>query len=189
MRFIKGRSAGPSFLLSIVTAGAAVGITYAIVSQQTTLAANSISSATADLKIKSTNKNWSNSAPGFKIKDLVPGSGVTEPIYFENAGKVSLNLSARIPTRPALGGFTGWNNVLIDIIGNSCGSTVHTTIASLFSAPVTVPCGPLSAGTAGDSSVSNHTGNYSLRFDINQSAITGTKATVGSFDIQFTGAQ
>lgn len=172
----------------------ATGATWAAFNSQTTLAANSISSVTASLKIRSTNNSWGSSAPGFKIKDLVPGTGVTEDVYFENAGDVSLTLSAHVPSQPATApggnGFTGWNNLLINITGASCNTTVQTTMAALLSTvPVALPCGSLPAGAVGTPGSAAHVGNYSLHFDINQAAITGSHAGVGSFDIQFTGTQ
>jgi len=181
-------------LLAGAVATSAVGVTWALTSSQTTLAASSISSTTANLEIRSTNKNWTSSAPGFKMNDLIPGTGITENVYFKNAGKIGLILAAHIPKQPASirggNGFTGWNNVLINITGNSCGATVDTTMAALLgSIPVTLPCGTLTAGATGNPNVTGHVGNYSLHFDLNQSAITGDHAGVGTFDIQFTGTQ
>jgi hypothetical protein len=172
----------------------ATGATWAAFSAQTTLAASTMSSVTASLKIKSTNSTWGDTAPGFTIKNLLPGTGVTEYVYFRNAGSVNLALSAHVPNQPATAvggnGFTGWKNVLINITGESCGATVQTTLAALLTAtPIALPCGPLPAGDAGNPNMTGYIGNYSVHFDINQAAITGNHAGVGSFDIQFTGNQ
>jgi hypothetical protein len=177
---------------SVVTL--ATGVTLAVFNSQVTLAGSRMSSTTAELKIRTAGtRKWSDEVEGFRIKNLVPGTGETRSIYFRNTGGVPLTLSMRVPHRPDRPhggyGFSGWENLTVDISG-SCDSTVHTTMAMLLgNMPVALPCSTLPVGAAGDPGVPNHVGNYALHFDIKPSAITGSRAGVGDFDIQFTGEQ
>lgn len=174
------------------TAALVTGVTFAALNSSATLTASSILSATADLKL-SNGGSFASNAPGFTITDLVPGTGVTKPLYFQNAGGVGLNITANIPTLPAAPGggygFTGFDNLTVTITSEACPTPVMTNMLALNAGQVALPCNPLPAGAIGNSGVHPTVGNYSIKFDINPAAITGSQAGVGPFDIVFTGTQ
>jgi hypothetical protein len=178
-----------------ITAGLATGVTLAATRPQATVEASSVSTTTARLKVRTTNHDWSGRAPGFRIRNLIPGTGVTKQVYFKNEGGVALKLAVQVPDRPERPrdgyGFRGWENLLVDITGEACGQTIHTTMAVLLDrhTPVNLPCNPLPAVVAGSPGSSGHAGNYSLHFDLQQDAITEDHAGVGDFDLAFTGTQ
>lgn len=168
------------------------GVTFAALSSSATLAQSTISTANADLNIYNFSTNaWANSAPGFNITGLVPGTGVTEEFYLQNDGDTALTVKARVPVLPAAPeggyGFTGFENVTVTITGEGCVEPpVQTNLLALNSGDVALPCNPLAAGVSGDSNA-DVAGNYDIKFDINSAAITGESAGVGPFDIVFTG--
>jgi hypothetical protein len=54
---------------------------------------------------------------------------------------------------------------------------------------VQLPCGSLAPKAEGNPSSPGHVGNYTIHFDIDPDDITGSKAGVGKFDLEFTGEQ
>lgn len=165
------------------------GVTFAALQSQATLTQSSLSTAGAELQVYNFDiSNWSNTAPGFTITNLVPGEGVDKQFYLRNNGGVDLNVTASVPTLPEPVGFTDYAAVKVDITGEGCGDTVNTTLAGLEQAPVQLPCNPLDAGVAGDSNA-DVAGNYNVHFDVDPEAITGGQASVGNFDIVLTGTQ
>jgi hypothetical protein len=170
------------------------GITYAALTSNTaTLSQSTISTGTASLKIYNfPDGQWETSAPGFQITKLVPGTGVDEHFYLQNDGDSSLDVTATVPTLPGPPsggdyGFSGFQNVKVDITGEKCGDTVNTNLAALNAGKVALPCNPLTAGAAGNSNVTGTEGNYKIHFDINPDVVTGGSAGVGPFDIVFQG--
>jgi hypothetical protein len=185
-------------LRAVSTIGATLalagGVTFAAgLSSSATLSDSSVLSKTASLKVRdSQSGDFVSSAPGFTITDLVPGTGDTEHMYLQNDGGVPLDVTAHVPTLPGppLGGygFTGFNNLTVQIVG-WCGAVVNTNMQQLNNAQVKLPCNPLDAGATGDPNTPLTPGNFDFHFDIKPSAITGSQAGVGNFDIDFTGTQ
>ncbi len=178
-----------------VVAGLATGVTYAALSSQATLTNNTISSASANLLIWN-GRNFKDKAPGFTVKDLVPGQGSSpQAFYLKNSGPVAMDVSAHIPITPAEPeggyGFTGWENVLVTFRSNEPGcvdNEVNTTMAALLTTDVDLPCNALNAGAQGNAGAPSE-GNFTATFDIKPEAISGTRASVGPFDLQFNGVQ
>jgi hypothetical protein len=180
-------------------AALATGVTYAVsLSNQATLEDNTISSATADLKVWD-GAAFSPSGPGFTVTGLVPGTGSGQlPFYLQNSSEASMAVTAHVPVLPAAPtggyGFTGFENLKVTIKGTSptCAvtDTVVTNLLALNSGDVALPCGPLSAGATGNGGVLATEGNYSASFDIDPAFITpgASHAGVDSFDIVFTGS-
>lgn len=171
------------------------GITYAALTSNTaTLSQSTISTGTTGLNIYDFSTNqWATSAPGFQITDLVPGTGVDENFYLQNTGSADLDVTAKVPTLPGPPsggdyGFSGFENVKVEITGEACDEPpVVTNLAALNAAAVPLPCNPLTAGAAGNSNAAGTEGNYKIHFDINPDAVSGSSAGVGPFDIVFQG--
>ena len=171
-------------------AAIATGVTFAALNSQATLTDNTISSTTADLKVYDfAVPGFVSSAPGFTITDLVPGTGVTKTAYFQNGGGVPLTVTAHVPTLPSSSGFSGWNNLTVDITAQNCLPVVHTDMAALNAGEVAMPCNPLAAGATGDSNTFGTPGNYDFHFDVVSASITGSQVTVDGFNLVFTGTQ
>jgi hypothetical protein len=169
----------------------ATGVTFAALSSQATLTDNTISTASASLLVWN-GSDFVSSAPGFTITDLVPGTGVTKTAYFKNAGGTPVKITAHVPTLPGAPsgsggdyGFSGFDNLTVDVTGEECGDTVSTTLAALNSSEVTLPC-TMDAGDQGNAGSNSASGNYDFKFDINPNAINGSQAGVGPFDLVFT---
>ncbi len=165
-----------------------VGVTFAaLTSNPATLSNNNITSATASLKVWD-GGTYNVTATGFTVTGLIPGSGSGDlPFYLQNDGDVPLNISVTVPTAPSASGFTGWENLKVTI-KNHNGSVIATSdMAALLAGNVSL--NQLAAGAAGDSNTAGTPGNYTVNFDIVPASVTGSQATVGIFDLVFTGTQ
>jgi hypothetical protein len=185
---------------ALVVFGAVVamvgGVTYAAyLNNQVTLADSRMSSTTASLKIRTQDsRRWSDEVEGFRIRNLVPGTGETRHIYFKNAGGVPLKLSVDMPRwqrhEIKYYGFDSLDSVIVRVTGDNCGRTITTNMTQLLRrGSVDLPCRPLAPKAEGNPASSSHVGNYTIYFDIDPNAITGSKAGVGRFDLEFTGEQ
>lgn len=168
------------------------GVTFAaLTSNSVTLSDNTISSATASLLI-SNGGAFSTNETGFHVTGLVPGTGSTpNNFYLENNGGVALALTAHVPTAPAAPvggyGFTGFENLKVTITNKNTGTSYPTNMAALLAGEV--PLDTINAGVTGTASPANAPGDYSVSYDINPSAITGSHAGVDSFNLVFSGTQ
>ena len=196
---------------SVITATIALvaGVTHAQLAAAATLQGTQITTASANLGIWD-GSAFSATAPGFGITGLIPGTGVTEHMYVQNNGGVPEALTATVPTLPTAAGFNGWSNATISITaentsntcvdapgfvqntatasGNSSPYTVNTNLQDLSSGQVILPC-ILNAGDTGNSNVVGTAGNYDVHFDIAESSVFGSSASVGPFDLDLTGTQ
>ncbi len=98
-------------------------VTFAALQSQATLTNNSISTATAGLKLWN-GSSFESTAPGFTVTGLVPGEWSDDyNFYFQNDGEGPLFLTANVPQEPALPegmdsyGFTGWENLKVAFKG------------------------------------------------------------------------
>jgi hypothetical protein len=177
--------------LFAAVAALVTSVTFAALNSQVTLSSNSISTTTASLKLWD-GDSFESTAPGFTVTELVPGTGKEFPFYFQNTGSADLDITAHVPVAPTASGFTGWENLEVTFTSNAPGcvdGSVETDMQALLAGEVALPCNPLSGGSQGNSGVEATEGNYKVKFDIDPSAISGSSATVGSFDIVFTGTQ
>jgi hypothetical protein len=183
------------------------GITFAQLSASASLTNTSENTASAGLNIWN-GSAYASTAPGFTITGLIPGTGVNENVYLQNSGGLPEAITATVPTLPTSSGFSGWSNATVSITAQdtscidppgfvensptapSSGSvfTVNTNLADLSSGQVILPC-TMNAGDSGNSGVPGTSGNYDFHFDIAESSVTGSSASIGAFNINFTGTQ
>ncbi|HEX7260129.1 MAG TPA: hypothetical protein VF272_04330 [Candidatus Saccharimonadia bacterium] len=163
-----------------------VGVTFAQLNTTATLSNNTVSSATADLTLWD-GSAFAQTAPGFTVTNLIPGAGSGPlPFYFKNGGAVDLIVTAHVPVAPSASGFSGWENLKVTFTDNN-GAVQATNMGALLAGEVALPGNPVTAGAQGNAGVPNTEGNYTATFDITPAAVTGSSATVDSFDIVFTG--
>ena len=169
------------------------GVTFAALnSNNVTLADNTINSATASLKIWNGGAWSDTSAPGFHVTGLVPGTGVSNPLYLENDGGVALNLSAHVTGSPILSGFDNdldLSKVKVSITDDFTGYTTNTDLAALTSGTVPFYDNAFPAGATGNSGVPGTDGNFTVKFDMDPSAVNSNSASVSSFNIVLSGQQ
>ncbi len=170
-----------------VVAALVTSITFAALQSQATLTNNTISSATAGLRVSTDNTAFSDSEPGFTVTGLIPGTGSTKTFYLRNNGDIALDVSARVPVLPgppAFGyGFSGFQNLTVSITSPACPpAVVNTTMLLLNAGEVLLPCNSLPVGPGTSRT-------YNIHFDILPDAITGSQAGVGVFNLRFTGSQ
>lgn len=170
------------------------GVTFAaLTAGPATLANNTLSTATADLQI-SNGGDFGAKVDGFAIADLVPGAGSEhKKFYLKNSGAIDLQIAASVtkaPEVPAGGyGFDGMENLKVFIKNLGTNETLSTDMAALLAGDVTIP-GSLAAGQPQQAAEEgSHPGTYEIWYDITPSAITGAKAGVGPFNLEFTGSQ
>jgi hypothetical protein len=167
------------------------GVTFAALTSNTaTLADNTINTTTASLKVWN-GAAFGTSASGFHVTGLVPGTGVDNPFYLQNDGGVALDLTAHVPSAPTLTGVTGndLSKVKVDITDDHTGTVTHTDLSALTTGTVTLTDDPFAAGATGNSGVAGTSGNFHLKFDIDSGAVSGSSASVSSFDLDFGGTQ
>ncbi len=164
------------------------GVTFAALQSQATLTDSTVNTATAGLTLWD-GDSFESTAPGFTVTGLVPGVGTAPlPFYFKNSG-VALNLTAHVPATPTSSGFTGWENLKVTIKDDNDNAVTNTTMQALLAGEVPINGGPLSSGAQGDSNTPSTEGNFTAKFDIEPTSITGSSASVGAFNIIFTGTQ
>jgi hypothetical protein len=176
-----------------VVAGLTTAVTFAALNDKAVLADSSISTSTANLTLWD-GDSFEQQAPGFVVTGLVPGEGSGDKLfYFKNGGDLDLKITAHVPNapQPPAGGygFSGWENLKVAFTNKHDGSTTEATMAELLAGEVDLPGNPLAGGVQGNSGVADAEGNYAVNFDIDPSAVTGTHAGVGDFNIVFTGTQ
>ena len=175
------------------TAALMGGVTFAALSSSpVTLADNTISTGTASLQIYDfSSSSFGTTSQGFHVTGLVPGHPSTpQKFYLKNTGDLDLVLTAHVPSAPpapAAGyGFKDFHSVSVIITDLSNKNAITTNLGNLLAGDVNFD-NLLAKGAQGNSAVDTTDGNYSVSFDINPTAVSGSSAGVGSFDIQING--
>jgi hypothetical protein len=164
----------------------ATGVTFAALqSPQAVLANNSITSATADLRIGTSAASFAASRTGFDFKDLVPG-GAAVPVdgnlfWLKNYGNANLKLHISIGSIPV-------NTNSVDLTKVSLVATrIDTNVSQTFTLQSLVD-GYISGGTTlTDPLAGGAVAQYKLQAVMANDAFSGVSATVGDIDIVFTG--
>lgn len=164
-------------------------ITYAALQSQATLTNNTISTASADLQLWD-GDSFESTAPGFNITDLVPGTpSDPQNFYFKNNGSAPLDITARIPSAPTTNGIGDFSKVYVTIDCQADASpAINTNMAALIAGEVSLDV-TLPAGAQGVIGETDNPANCSAVFDIDPTTVSGSSASIGSFDLRFTGVQ
>lgn len=175
--------------IAVIGAVAALagGATFAALQSQATLTNTTINSATASLKLWN-GSSFESTAPGFTVTNVVPGQGsAPQAFYFKNDGGVPLAVTATVPVAPTYAGVAEASDVEVDITCYN-NATVNTNLEALLAGPVSLNL-VLPAGAQGDSGNPNTVGNCTAVFDFDPAGVSGSSASVGPFDVVFTGTQ
>lgn len=174
-----------------VTSAAVVvvsGVTFAALqSQQDTLTANTIETATANLQLSIDGSYFSNSMPGYDFNNLIPGGPAMPvagaPVYLKNTGNTALALKLAVSSVPSNPNNIDLSkiNVLLTTVGGG-GSPQSFSLQSLMDAAnsggLDITSGNIAAG---------NTGQYKLQIAIASDAVIGSSASLGNIDFAFNG--
>jgi len=164
----------------------ATGVTYAALqSKQASLTGNTISTATADLRIGTTESTFSNTRSGFDFTNIIPGTtpAPTEgySFYLKNYGKAPMALKFAISTVPTNLSTVDLSKVYLSVTRVDTSATQKVSIASLVAADST-------GGIAlTDSLVGLAVAQYKTQVSMDDDAFSGTSATIGGMDLVFNG--
>lgn len=166
------------------------GVTFAALqSQQATLTGNTISSASADLRIGTTSATstaFADTHAGFSFKDIIPG-GPAMPadgftFYLKDAGTAPLALKLAIGSVPANTSNMDLSKVSVQLtrVDNGVSGTPQTVSLQALIDPATKLSltDPLASGTVA---------TYKLRVLMAADAFEGSSATIGGIDLVFSG--
>lgn len=179
-------------LLRAVGVLSAVGILVtsvtfaALQSQQAVLSGNSISSATADLRIGTTASTFSPSRTGFNFADVVPG-GPAMPtdghiFYLKNYGSAVLALKVAVNSAVTNVSTVDLTKVSVQLTRSDTGTTQTMTLQAMIDGQTAggqTITDPINPGTVVQ---------YKLRALMAANAFDGTSATVGAIDLIFSGS-
>ncbi len=182
-------SVAPVARAIIVVASVAVlatGVTFAALqSQSATLTGNSISTATADLRIGTSASTFSNTRTGFNFSNVIPGAPATpadgNSFYLKNYGTTPMALKVAINTVPTNTSDVNLSKVYIVFNRIDTNASQKLSIASLVSANTTG--GTPMTDTLGGGVVAQ----YKTQVVIDEDAFSGTSATIGGIDLVFSG--
>jgi len=162
------------------------GATFAALqSQQSVLAGNTISTATADLKISSNGSAYGQSSTGFSFANLIPGGPAVpaagNSFYLKNSGSTNVALNVSVGAGLSNTANVDLSKVSLTITRMPEASTQTFTIAELVAANTT-------GGLALTKSIDQNTiVNYIVRASMAADAFSGSSATLSNVDIVFGG--
>ena len=159
------------------------GVTFAALqSQQATLTGNSIQSATADLRIGTSQSTFDASRNGFSFKDLVPGGPAVpadgHTFYLKDYGSASLKLRLALGSVPANTANMDLSKVKLVLNRVDTASADQTISLKALSETGLQLTDPINAGTVAQ---------YKLRAVMEADAYEGTGAAVTGIDLVFSG--
>lgn len=164
------------------------GVTFAALqSQQATLTGNTISSASADLRIGTSATTFSTTPThsGFSFQSVIPGAPAV-PVdgnifYLKDAGTAPLALKVAVGTAPTNTSDVDLSKVFIELTRVDTGAVQTLSLKSLIDGyaanglPLTDPIAP------------NAVIQYKLRASMAADAFSGPGATIGGIDLVFYG--
>ncbi len=164
----------------------ATGVTYAALQSQTaTLTGNSISTATADLRIGTSASTFNNTRTGFNFANIVPGA-VPSPtegnsFYLKNYGTAPMALKVSIGTVPTNVSNVDLTKVYVVFTRVDTSASQKLSVASLVA-------GHTSGGSAvTDVLAGGAIAQFKTQVVMDDDAFTGQSATVDGIDLVFTG--
>lgn len=174
--------------ITVVSAVAvlATGVTFAALqSQSATLTGNSISTATADLRIGTSASTFSNTRTGFSFGNVIPGAPASpsdgNSFYLKNYGASPMALKVAINTVPTNTADVNLSKVYVVFSRVDTSATQKLSVASLVAANT-------SGGTAlTDTLAGGAVAQYKTQVSIDEDAFSGQSATIGGIDLVFNG--
>jgi hypothetical protein len=165
----------------------ATGVTYAALqSQAANLTGNSISTATADLRIGTSTSTFSNTRTGFSFGGIVPGAEPTpaegNSFYLKNYGTAPMALKAAVSSVPTNASNVDLSKVYIIFNRVDTNATQKLSVASLVEANASG--GILLTDTLAGGVVAQ----YKTQVSMDNDAFSGQSASIGGIDLVFTGA-
>ncbi|HZP55746.1 MAG TPA: hypothetical protein VFB03_03180 [Candidatus Saccharimonadales bacterium] len=170
------------------------GVTFAALqSPPATLSNNTINSATADLRIGTSNNGniLTTSVAGYSFDGVIPGGSAApssgNPVYLRNYGSASMTIKLAVSTTPSVvtvgpsGASVNLSKVYLDITRTDTSTEQKFSIKDLMDANST-------GGLALTDSLSGGSvGQYSLRVVMDGDAFTAQSSTISGINIIFTG--
>ncbi|HEX8182069.1 MAG TPA: hypothetical protein VF575_00530 [Candidatus Saccharimonadales bacterium] len=168
----------------------ATGVTYAALqSQAANLTGNSISTATADLRISTTSStsstSFANTKTGFAFSNIIPGAAAVPTdgnlFYLKNFGTAPMALKVAISSTPTNLSSVDLSKVYIQFSRVDTTAVQKLPVASLIASHTT-------GGTpVTDNLVGGATAQYKTQVVMDDDAFSGASATIGGIDLVFTG--
>ncbi len=162
------------------------GVTFAALqSQQAVLSGNTITSASADLKVSLNGTNFTTSQTGFDFSGVVPGGPAVPAagyvFYLKNSGTTTSQVKVAVSTTPTNLNNIDLTKVSVTILRYPGGVAQTLTLASLISTYA-------SGGVAlTDTLPAGGTNTYHIQASMAADAFTGSGASLGNIDFVFTG--
>lgn len=162
------------------------GVTFAALqSQQVVLAGNTITSASADLKISLNNVDYGSSFTGFNFTDVVPGGPAVPAagysFYLKNSGSTLSTVKVAVGTTPTNLSSVDLSKVNVVFTRVPGGTSQSFTLSSLMSAYLT---GGLALT---DPLANSSTSQYKVQVSMTTDAFSGPSASLSNIDFIFTG--
>lgn len=164
----------------------ATGVTYAALqSKQASLTGNTISTATADLRIGTSETTFSSTRSGFDFTNIIPGTTPSPAdgysFYLKNYGKAPLALKFSINTVPTNISAVDLTKVYLSLTRVDTSVTQKISIAALAASDST-------GGIALTDALAGLTvAQYKTQVVMDDDAFTGTSATIGGIDLELKG--
>lgn len=162
------------------------GVTFAALqSQQAVLAGNSISTASADLKISTDGTTFTTSGTGFSFANIIPGGSAVpaggNTFYLKNSGSTNVSLKMAISNTPTNTSNVDLTKVSVIVTRTPGGSAQTFTMQQLMDTYAT-------GGTAVSTPINTATtAQFSIQVSMTSDAFSGPSATLGNINIVFTG--
>lgn len=188
MRVVNSRVGALTRAIGVICAVVviATGVTFAALqSPQAQLTNNSITSATADLRIGTSESSFAASRTGFAFKDLVPG-GVAAPadgnlFWLKNYGNANLGIHISIGSIPINTDSVNLNKVSLVV------TRVDDSVVQTFSVQALVDAYVSGGLSMTDPLAGGAVAEYKLQAVMASDAFSGVSAAVSDIDIVFTG--
>ena len=182
MNFIKSHSPLLRAVGVLSTIGVMVtGVTFAALqSQQATLTGNTISSASADLRIGTSASTFAATRTGFNFQDIVPGGPAVptdgNTFYLKNYGSAPLNLKLATGAAPTNTSNADLSKVMFQVTRVDNNTTQTVSLQALAEGyALTDPIG------------ANAVVQYKLRASMASDAFSGSGASISGIDLVFSG--
>lgn len=162
------------------------GVTFAALqSQQAVLSGNTITSATADLKISTDGTTYTNTQTGFDFSSVVPGGPAVPAagysFYLKNSGSINTQIKVGVSTTPTNLSNIDLTKVTVVFTRVPGGTPQSMTLASLISAYA-------DGGTALTDTLNATTfSQYKIQVSMAADAFSGSGASLGNITFVFMG--